>query len=75
MYVSCPEVGIWPPKRWEIESGHIRISSWVQEYSLVVATAVSACLCHFEMSPGLKSGIGVRELISTLSNERRREGS
>jgi hypothetical protein len=20
----------WPPKRWEIESGHIRISSWVQ---------------------------------------------
>jgi hypothetical protein len=27
------------------------------------------------MSPGLKSGIGVRELISTLSNERRREGT
>jgi hypothetical protein len=27
------------------------------------------------MSPGLKSGIGVRELISTLSSERRREGS
>jgi hypothetical protein len=25
-----PEVGMWPPKRWEIESGHIRISSWVQ---------------------------------------------
>jgi hypothetical protein len=21
---------MWPPKRWEIESGHIRISSWVQ---------------------------------------------
>jgi hypothetical protein len=27
---SFPEVGMWPPKRWEIESGHIRISSWVQ---------------------------------------------
>jgi hypothetical protein len=21
---------MWPPKRWEIESGHIRISSWIQ---------------------------------------------
>jgi hypothetical protein len=21
---------MWPPKRWEIESGHIRIPSWVQ---------------------------------------------
>jgi hypothetical protein len=21
---------MWPPKRWEIESGHICISSWVQ---------------------------------------------
>jgi hypothetical protein len=32
LYQACtfPEVGMWPPKRWEIESGHIRISSWVQ---------------------------------------------
>jgi hypothetical protein len=22
---------MWPPKWWEIESGHIRISSWVRE--------------------------------------------
>jgi hypothetical protein len=32
LYQACTflEDGIWPPKRWEIESGHIRISSWVQ---------------------------------------------
>jgi hypothetical protein len=32
LYQACTflEVGMWPPKRWEIESGHIRISSWVQ---------------------------------------------
>jgi hypothetical protein len=32
LYQACtfPEVGMWPHKRWEIESGHIRISSWVQ---------------------------------------------
>jgi hypothetical protein len=32
LYQACtfPEVGMRPPKQWEIESGHIRISSWVQ---------------------------------------------
>jgi hypothetical protein len=27
LYQACtfPEVGMWPPKRWEIESSHIRI--------------------------------------------------
>jgi hypothetical protein len=32
LYQACtfPEDGMWPLKRWEIESGHIRISSWVQ---------------------------------------------
>jgi hypothetical protein len=32
LYQACTflEDGMWPPKRWEIESGHIRISSWVQ---------------------------------------------
>jgi hypothetical protein len=31
-YQACTflENGMWPPKRWEIESGHIRIASWVQ---------------------------------------------
>jgi hypothetical protein len=29
-FTTFPEVGMWPPKRWEIESGHIRISSLVQ---------------------------------------------
>jgi hypothetical protein len=32
LYQACTflEDEMWPPKRWEIESGHIRISSWVQ---------------------------------------------
>jgi hypothetical protein len=32
LYQACTflEDGMWPLKRWEIESGHIRISSWVQ---------------------------------------------
>jgi hypothetical protein len=32
LYQACTFLkdGMWPPKRWEIGSGHIRISSWVQ---------------------------------------------